>query len=147
MPRRLFIVAIVLFSCFFVPLPKHSRAASNAAVGRDATVIKDVPYPGAAKGDRRRSLELYLPAKADTKPPLLIFIHGGFWLLTDDDYRIGPSLAENLVRDGVAVALVRYRLAPANRHPAQAEDVAAAGGVAGEINAFGIEAIFVGVFN
>ena len=128
MPRRLFIVAIVLFSCFFVPLPKHSRVASNAAVGRRAAVIKDVPYPGAAKGDRRRSFDLYAPAKVDTKPALLIFVHGGFWLLTDEDYRIGPSLAENLVRDGVAVALVRYRLAPANRHPAQAEDVAAAVG-------------------
>jgi len=65
----------------------------------------------------------WIPSQA-----LLIFVHGGFWLLPDDDYRIGPSLAENLVRDGVAVALVRYRLAPANRHPAQAEDVAAAVG-------------------
>jgi len=128
MPRRLFIVAIVFFSCFFAPLPKQPRAASNPAVGRGVTVIKDIPYPGAATGDRRRSLDLYLPGKADTKPPLLIFVHGGFWLLTDDDYRIGPSLAENLVRDGVAVALVRYRLAPTNRHPAQAEDVAAAVG-------------------
>ena len=99
MPRRLFIVAIVLFSCFFVPLPKHSRVASNAAVGRRAAVIKDVPYPGAAKGDRRRSFDLYAPAKVDTKPALLIFVHGGFWLLPDDDYRIGPSLAENLVRE------------------------------------------------
>jgi len=128
MPRRLFIVAIVFFSCFFAPLRKQPRAASNLPVGRGVTVIKDIPYPGAATGDQRRSLDLYLPGKADTKPPLLIFVHGGFWLLTDDDYRIGPSLAENLVRDGVAVALVRYRLAPANRHPAQAEDVAAAVG-------------------
>ena len=76
MPRRLFIVAIVLFSCFFVPLPQHSRVASNAAVGRGAAVIKDVPYPGAAKGDRRRSFDLYAPAKVDTKPALLIFVHG-----------------------------------------------------------------------
>ena len=52
-------------------------------------------------------------------------MHGGFWLLSDDEYRIGPSIAENLVQDGVAVALLRYRLAPAYRHPAQAEDVAA----------------------
>ena len=62
------------------------------------------------------------------KPPLFIFVHGGFWLLSDDEYQIGPSIAANLSRDGVAVALVRYRLAPAYRHPAQAEDVAAAVG-------------------
>jgi hypothetical protein len=52
-------------------------------------------------------------------------VHGGFWLLSDDEYRIGPSIAENLVRDGVAVALLRYRLAPADLHPTQAEDVTA----------------------
>ncbi|MGH7872959.1 MAG: alpha/beta hydrolase [Candidatus Binatia bacterium] len=88
-------------------------------------VIKDIPYSGAAKGDRRRSFDLYLPAKSSTKPPLLIFVHGGFWLLSDDEYRIGPSIADNLIQDGVAVALLRYRLAPAYRHPTQAEDIAA----------------------
>lgn len=88
-------------------------------------MMKNLPY-SAATGDRRRSFDLYLPAKSNTKPPLLIFVHGGFWLLPDDDYRIGPSLAENLVQYGVAVALVRYRLAPAHRHPIQAQDVAAA---------------------
>jgi len=35
-------------------------------------------------------------------------VHGGFWLLSDDEYQIGPAIAGNLVRDGVAVALVRY---------------------------------------
>ena len=92
----------------------------------DPIILKEVPYGGAAKGDRRRSFDLYLPARSPAKPPLLIFVHGGYWLISDDDYRIGPSLAMNLVQDGVAVALVRYRLAPAHRHPAQAEDVAAA---------------------
>ena len=89
-------------------------------------IINDIPYSSAEKGDRRRSFDLYLPADSGKKPPLLAFIHGGFWLLSDDDYRIGPALAENLVQDGVAVALIRYRLAPAHRHPAQAEDVATA---------------------
>jgi acetyl esterase/lipase len=92
----------------------------------DPTIIQEVPYGDAPKGDRRRSFDLYLPEKSAGKPPLLIFVHGGYWLISDDDYRIGPSLAANLVRDGVAVALVRYRLAPSHRHPAQANDVAAA---------------------
>jgi acetyl esterase/lipase len=99
----------------------RSLAASVPA----PTVIKNIPYSG-APADARRSFDLYLPAKSKVKPPLLIFVHGGFWLLPDDDYRIGPSLAENLLQDGIAVALVRYRLAPAHRHPAQAQDVAAA---------------------
>ncbi len=125
--RSGFAVLIIapLLTCMAVTLVTgRVRAAQNPA----SAVLKDIPYGGAAKADRRRSLDLYLPARSFKRPPLLIFVHGGFWLLPDDDYSIGPSIAANLVRNGVAVALVRYRLAPANRHPAQAEDVAAAVG-------------------
>jgi arylformamidase len=91
-------------------------------------IISDIPYTKAAdpKAPGRQTLDLYMPTGLKTKPPLLIFIHGGFWTLTDDQFRIGSSLAEALVPSGIAVALVRYRLAPAHRHPSQAQDVAAA---------------------
>lgn len=99
--------------------------AKGLAATASPKVIESIAYPGAAKGERRQSLDLYLPASSGKKPPLVIFIHGGFWLLSDDEYRIGPYVAEALTREGVAVALLRYRLAPVARHPAQAEDVAA----------------------
>ena len=107
--------------------PRASVAETPPAAPdrQGVTVIRGVPYPGAAQGDRRRSLDLYLPADRKQKPPLLIFVHGGFWLLDDDRYQIGPALAQALVREGVAVALLRYRLAPGARHPAQVDDVAA----------------------
>jgi arylformamidase len=102
-------------------------APSGAAVSEKpgAVVLRDIPYPGAVMGERRRSLDLYMPRDSKEKPPLLIFVHGGFWLLPDDQYGIGPSVAETLGRDGIAVALLRYRLAPGYPHPTQAEDVAA----------------------
>src|ERR1043166_171693 len=107
-------------------LAPSSHAAAPAPEKRGPTVLRDIPYPDAVMGERRRSLDLYLPADEGRKPPLLIFVHGGFWLMTDDDYRIGPAVAEALVPEGIAVALVRYRIAPGYPHPAQAEDVAAA---------------------
>jgi acetyl esterase/lipase len=102
--------------------------AAASSSEKTGTVIKDISYRGATAADRRTTLDFYLPEKARAKPALFIFVHGGFWLLSDDEYQIGPAIAANLVSDGVAVALVRYRLAPADRHPAQAEDVAAAVG-------------------
>lgn len=87
--------------------------------------MRDIPYPGVAKGARRQSLDLYLPAPSANKAPLLIFVHGGFWLLTDDQYQIGAKVADALVKQGIAVALLRYRLASDAPHPAQAGDVAA----------------------
>jgi arylformamidase len=113
----------VLYLFGFSPL---IYAASPLAEKRGPTVLRDIPYPAAVMGERRRSLDLYLPAENGRKPPLIIFVHGGFWLMTDDEYRIGLAVAEALVPDGIAVALVRYRLAPGYPHPTQAEDVAAA---------------------
>jgi len=120
--QRLSLIRVVTLLC---PLTGFISNSIYAAASAPRT-ITDIPFSNAAKGDRQRSFDLYLPADSGKKPPLLAFIHGGFWLLPDDDYRIGPALAENLVQDGIAVALIRYRLAPAHRHPAQVEDVAAA---------------------
>ncbi|MGH7768813.1 MAG: alpha/beta hydrolase [Candidatus Binatia bacterium] len=91
-------------------------------------MIRDIAYtkPADPKNARRQTLDLYLPEMSVRKPPLVVFIHGGFWTLSDDEYQIGPAVAEALLSNGVAVALVRYRLAPANTHPAQAQDIAAA---------------------
>jgi acetyl esterase/lipase len=113
---------VISFSLFCTSL----WPASVSAAERTSTVIKEIPYPGATKGDRRRSLDLYLPAKSEHRPPMMIFVHGGFWVLSDDDYRIGPAIAETLSREGVAVALLRYRLAPeVFSYQSQLEDVAA----------------------
>jgi acetyl esterase/lipase len=109
---------------------------------RKPNVVHDIPYTKMVdvKNGRRQTLDLYLPDRPKSKPPLVIFIHGGFWTLSDDQYRIGPSLAEVLRARGVAVALVRYKLAPDYQHPSQAEDVAAAVAyLAREANKFGYD--------
>ena len=118
-------VATLILSLFiggFAPVPGTGAAT---VAGHSVKVVESIAYPGAVSGNRRRSLDLFLPVQAGKKPPLVIFIHGGFWLLSDDDYRIGQYVAAELSREGVAVAILRYRLAPAVHHPAQAEDVAA----------------------
>ena len=109
-------------------LPSPAAAPAQVPPGLKVNILRDIPYvrPADPKGARRQTLDLYLPAGLKTKPPLVIFVHGGFWTLSDDEYRIGPAFADALVPNGIAVALVRYRLAPTYTHPAQAQDVAAA---------------------
>ncbi|MSP37066.1 MAG: alpha/beta hydrolase [Deltaproteobacteria bacterium] len=125
MLRRCCLTSFIYFICLWLSAGVAPKLLQAAAIN-GPRMIKDISYPGAVAGDRRRSLDLYLPADSAKKPPLLAFVHGGFWLLTDDDYRIGVYIAEALTREGIAVALIRYRLAPAAAHPAQTEDVAAA---------------------
>jgi arylformamidase len=60
----------------------------------------------------RQAIDLFLPQdRQSSPPPLLAFIHGGYW------QAFGPKdfsfVAERLVEAGAAVALVGYDLAPA----------------------------------
>ncbi len=58
----------------------------------------------------RQAIDLFLPAGA-ARPPLLAFIHGGYW--QGRDRKDFSYLAEPLVAAGAAVALLGYDLAPA----------------------------------
>ena len=107
-----------------------SACAASADALPGATVHRDIPYVFRARDRapaRQQSLDLILPSKAGSRrPPLIVFVHGGFWRESDDGYGIGRAVAQALVPRGVAVALVRYPLAPTHKFPAQPEDVARA---------------------
>jgi acetyl esterase/lipase len=77
---------------------------------------------GQADADKHK-LDLYLP-KGKTNFPILFFVHGGSW--RTGDRSLYPALGNRFAREGIAVAIPSYRLMPANPHPAQIEDVAAA---------------------
>lgn len=105
-----------------------------AAYGAPAKPASKIPYfpnvsyvnSGQGTATHRQTLDLYLPQPGQTKPPLLVFVHGGLWSESDDKLKFGPALANELTRRGIAVALVRYRLGPKFRHPDQVHDLAAA---------------------
>jgi arylformamidase len=58
----------------------------------------------------RQEIDLFLPTAA-RRPPLLAFIHGGYW--QSRDRKDFSFVAEPMVAAGAAVALVGYDLAPA----------------------------------
>jgi arylformamidase len=92
-----------------VAVPEHPAwferyAATSAAFRAGAPARLDLPYGDSA----RQAIDLFLPQAAS--PPLLVFIHGGYWQALDrKDFSF---VAEPLVKAGAAVALVGYDLAP-----------------------------------
>jgi len=107
------VVAALVWIGSAAAAPRIEREIAYAFSGRDA----------AAR--HRQSFDLYLP-QTPKPAPLVVFIHGGFWAESDDQYGFGKLVADALVADGAAVALVRYRLSPAVQHPTHVRDVAAA---------------------
>jgi acetyl esterase/lipase len=86
--------------------------------------VKGIEYtPGNPTDAAKHKLDLYLPTNR-TKFPVLFFVHGGSWRSGDRSQY--PSLGNRFAKLGIGVVIPSYRLAPANPHPAQVEDVAAA---------------------
>ncbi len=81
---------------------------------------RDLVY-GSASG-RELKLNLYLPPDDGVKP-LIIWIHGGAWMMGSKD---GPSPAQQFVTSGYAVVHVGYRLSQVAKWPAQMHDCKAA---------------------
>ena len=89
---------------------------------------KDLPYhegPGAHASKHR--LNLYLPSASEGHP-VLVFVHGGSWKRGDKDAYGGAygAMGRSLAAEGLAVAVINYRLTPEVRHPEHARDVARA---------------------
>src|SRR4249920_2780344 len=73
---------------------------------------------------QKHLLDIYLPANAKGKLPLVIFIHGGGWLSNDKFADIGymkKTVAE-IVSSGFALASIDYRFSTQAIFPAQIQD-------------------------
>ncbi len=87
-------------------------------------VVEDVEVP-ATKGSPAVSLRLYRPKAGPTPRPAYLWMHGGGFLIGQPEQDEANNLA--LVRElSIAVAAVRYRLAPEHQAPAAVEDAYAA---------------------
>jgi acetyl esterase/lipase len=93
-----------------------NRPDKTAALAR---VEKDVPY---APGGDQHMLDLYLPARKRFRT--VVFTYGGGW--HTGSRKSVQRIGEKFQGLGYGCALLSHRLAPKDRFPAQAEDVAAA---------------------
>lgn len=96
--------------------PLAAQTSPGVTAHRDLGYVPD--------GHERHKLDLYLPAKAEGKVPLIIWIHGGAWQAGSKDGC--PPLREGYVARGYAVASINYRLTSHAVFPAQLEDCKAA---------------------
>ena len=75
--------------------------------------------------DADMRLDVYLP-KSVKKPPLMIWIHGGGMIFGNENtikYDEGAKLLEVLIKNGIGVASVNYRLATKVPYPISGQDV------------------------
>ena len=102
--------------------PKYKLPASALST---MTVFENVTY---ATKSPTQHLDIYMP-KGVTKPPLVVWTHGGGFVFGDDDfmkYDESAKLLEVFIKNGIAVASVNYRLAQEQMFPAAGIDAKSA---------------------
>ncbi|HMA06679.1 MAG TPA: alpha/beta hydrolase [Ramlibacter sp.] len=90
----------------------------------EVALVRDLAVPGPG-GDIPLRLYRPLGISTDSSPPVLVYYHGGGWVIGDLDTH--DTLCRELANgSGCAVVAVHYRLAPEHRFPAAADDSVAA---------------------
>ncbi len=95
---------------------KHVQANLAPALKADLCYVPGSKLPS-------QTLDLFLPGIASKeKVPVVVWIHGGAWIGGDKR----PAPVPDLVKKGIAVAAINYRLSKEAIYPAQIHDCKAA---------------------
>lgn len=97
---------------------RDGRQGAGRRIPEGVKAVRDLEYAN-VDGESLR-LDLYLPQKSETKPPLLVWIHGGGW--TKGSKSGINSTFIRLTAEGYAAASIDYRLDGLNSHPKQIHD-------------------------
>ncbi len=87
---------------------------------RVAPTQGDIAYGSASA---RQVFDLYLPPNASGPVPVVVWVHGGAFMMGD---KSDPQSLSALLAAGYAVAAINYRLSGTDLWPAQLDDVTAA---------------------
>jgi acetyl esterase/lipase len=83
---------------------------------------KNIPY--AADTLKKHLLDVYLPAGVKQNAPLIVWIHGGAWMLNDKYADMGymKNTIQSFMEKGYVLASVDYRHSTTKKFPAQTQD-------------------------
>ena len=107
------------------PTPADAVKAlmTEKGIAADTTVTtQDVTYPAASGAQKAR---IYKPANVAANAPVVLYIHGGGWVIADIDvYDSSPRALAKAT--GAIVVSIEYRHAPEAKFPAAHDDANAA---------------------
>lgn len=100
----------------------EDRAIEGVPVRIYRPETEDPTPPVSAPGSLRSCPPESIPGSLRSCPPVVLFFHGGGWVVGDLDTYDGTA-REHAVAAGAVVISVDYRLAPEHPYPAAVEDV------------------------
>ena len=114
------IIAVVINIVAFAQIPTASLIESRLPKG--TIVHGNIPYNNDTL--KKHLLDIYVPADAKGKVPLVVLIHGGGWIGNDKYADMGymPNTVAAILNNGMAIASIDYRFATQAVFPAILQD-------------------------
>ncbi len=118
----------ILFSVFATLTLSACNGDMRAYFERDLVDVEQEITYVTGSSNPRQTLDLYLPREV-TNFPVVVFVHGGYWIAQDKDYYssivgLYGNVGYALARRGIGTAVIDYRLVPDVSFDEQFADVA-----------------------
>jgi acetyl esterase/lipase len=114
---------VTVLSLLLVCLNTYGQPDHVKTIFPKETVFhQNIPYAGDTL--KKHLLDLYLPANATGSTPLLVWVHGGAWMLNDKYADMGymTNTIRTILEKGYALASIDYRHSTTAIFPAQIQD-------------------------
>jgi acetyl esterase/lipase len=120
--NKLILVLVLLFIAAFGYSQPPSPSVIQGRLSKGTIIHGNIPYNNDTL--KKHLLDIYLPANAKGKLPLVVFIHGGGWIGNDKYADMGymPNTINAMLDNGFAVASIDYRFAQDAVFPAILQD-------------------------
>lgn len=115
--------SILFFSVLLTLSTVAQRSSPVKTLFPEGTVFhENIPY--ANDTVKQHLLDIYLPKNAKPNLPLIVWVHGGAWMLNDKYADMGymKHTVKGFLENGYAFASIDYRYTTVKPFPAQAQD-------------------------
>jgi acetyl esterase/lipase len=115
------LLSIILIGSFYLvtaQAPEHIKSIFP----RETVFHQNIPYANDTL--KKHLLDIYLPANAKPNTPLVVWVHGGAWMLNDKyaDMSYMKNTVSTFIEKGYALASIDYRHSTTAIFPAQIQD-------------------------
>lgn len=129
MPTRMWVTVATCFAAMLTMASEVAAAEQRLTFPNGVTLSADVAY-STIPGYRPMTLDVY-GAASDSLRPLVVFVHGGAWMVGDkrhstEAFTDFPAVLADFAARGFVIASIDYRLAREAPFPAAIDDVRAA---------------------
>lgn len=120
--KRLLTLISAMVICTFITAQLPSPSQVQDRLPKGTIIHSNIPYNNDTL--KKHLLDVYVPADAKGKMPLVVLIHGGGWIGNDKYADMGymPNTVAAILNNGMAVASIDYRFATQAVFPAILQD-------------------------